>query len=143
VAVAEIEQGAFGEDREMRRRSGRETPVIHVAAIGAAGRGGDRLTFRRRDPETADHRREVDRPIFQRRRRLGQLSDCALAVDGPDQAPAFRHLTDMSGIDDVGRERREGPASVARRRQADDLDAQTIARRRALDEERPGHRIGL
>src|SRR5215207_491969 len=93
VAVAEVEEGPFDEDRQVDRHSLAEATVVHVAAVRARRGAGDGLPARRGDAEAAEHRIERDREATEGRLRLGQRRRPALDVDLPvTAAPLAREL---------------------------------------------------
>ena len=82
VAVADLEQGALHEHRQVERRAGDQLLVVHVAA-DESGRGGVIAADvgRRRDTHAAEE--GMQRHLYARR----EMRDHTLAIEGDDLHP--------------------------------------------------------
>ncbi len=141
MAVAEEEQPARRMDREGDGRAGAEQAIVHIAAMGAARRGRDRLAAFGRDAEAAEHRRQWEAPVADAGRGLQQLHRAGLGIDRPFMALALRQLGEDRRVKHAGRQRRIGPAGLPGRRHPLDRHQQRVAGLGAGHEERAGHRI--
>jgi hypothetical protein len=146
VAVAQAEERAGNQHREIDRDAGAKAAVIHVAAVLCGGRCGDRLAVGGGHAKAAQHRRERQRERAQRPLRCDQRRRAGCGIDRPLGVAPFalwrpRQVATKSGIHHVGRQERAAPAIAAVGRDALDVDHQRVARRRALDKEGTGHRV--
>ena len=81
------------EHRKLSGDARSEEPIIHIAAIGTAGRSRNGLAERRRDAEAADHRSYRDRPILKSRRRFGETRDSEFEIELPNRTLALRQAS--------------------------------------------------
>src|SRR2546421_9293450 len=143
VAVADVQEAALGEDREVDDDALAEAAIVHVAAVLARSCARDRLSLRRRDAEAAEHR--IEGGLAERlepRRRVVEARSSALEVELPPVLAVPRaELRDEARVDDVRGDQAAG--HPARAVGPDPLEAHTegVAPLRALDVERPGLRV--
>ena len=143
VAVAEEEQRAGHGDREPHCRARTKTPVIHVAAVFGAGRGGKGLPYGWRYTEATDHRFERQDEMLQARNSGLQRRRQSLPVDPPVHLVARRQTAHEFRVDDIARKRCAGPAGCAYRCHAQDFHLERVARFSARHRDRTVHRVRL
>ena len=126
------------EDREVDGDAGDEAAIVHVAAVLGRGGGRDRLVARRRDAEAAQHRREGRPQAPARAQQRARRAGCQ--VERQVVRMPLGQAGDVVRIDDVGGQRRAGPARVAVWGSGDP-GTTSVSPGSALDEEGAGHRV--
>jgi hypothetical protein len=93
------------------------------------------------DAKTAEHGLDGQDEVFQPLHRLLEPHRAGLGIDDPVDLGARRQVADALWINDIGRERATGPAVLANRGHAQNLDLQHVAGLGALDMDGPVHGI--
>ncbi len=139
VSIPDVEQRPGREDGERDRDAGAEPPVIHIPAVAPRGGGGDRLPAGRRDPEAAQHRRQRQRQVSQRRLGTEQDGRTSLGVHLPLRRRRLRwQLAHITRIDHVRRQAGRTPPPPPVRPQRIEPHRERVAHLGALNKERPG-----
>ena len=143
VAVADEQQRAFLVDGQVDRDALAKPVVIHVAAPGSEPAGAEGLIGRRRDPDAAEHRLQLDAEVLQTFGGLGEHRDAGLAVELPFAVELVVELgvAVIAGLDGAGHDAVAAAGGVAVQPDAQELDRERVAGHRAFHVERARLRI--